>query len=251
MDLGPCALALYPEYLTDPNVVFCPSDANGDEIREQGAKENGEWCFGQVRHDGAATVNWRDECASAIDTSYGYIGFAFDSVDTPSQPFTSSDPLLGLIAQLGYTGVTVPPGAECPSQAYGAMLGLISGCVQALLGGVPYEVNRTADNDITMPNQAPYNTLGNSGGNKVYRLKEGVERFMITDINNPAATAMAQSELFVMWDNISAEGSAFNHVPGGSNVLYMDGHVEFVKYPGKPPVSMNMAAILGVFYGSN
>ena len=22
----------------------------------------------------------------------------------------------------------------------------------------------------------------------------------------------------------------FNHVPGGSNVLYMDGHVEFLKY---------------------
>ena len=28
----------------------------------------------------------------------------------------------------------------------------------------------------------------------------------------------------------------FNHVPGGSNVLYMDGHVEFLRYPSKFPV---------------
>jgi prepilin-type processing-associated H-X9-DG protein len=23
----------------------------------------------------------------------------------------------------------------------------------------------------------------------------------------------------------------FNHIPGGSNVLYMDGHVKFIRYP--------------------
>jgi prepilin-type processing-associated H-X9-DG protein len=28
----------------------------------------------------------------------------------------------------------------------------------------------------------------------------------------------------------------FNHVPGGGNVLYMDGHVGFVKYPSAWPV---------------
>ena len=33
-----------------------------------------------------------------------------------------------------------------------------------------------------------------------------------------------------MWDNISTEVYDFNHVPGGSNVLYMDGHVEFLKW---------------------
>jgi prepilin-type processing-associated H-X9-DG protein len=33
----------------------------------------------------------------------------------------------------------------------------------------------------------------------------------------------------------------FNHLPGGSNVLWLDGHVEFIKYPGKYPVSHYMA----------
>ena len=28
----------------------------------------------------------------------------------------------------------------------------------------------------------------------------------------------------------------FNHVPGGGNVLYMDGHVRFIKYPGNFPM---------------
>ena len=74
------------------------------------------------------------------------------------------------------------------------------------------------------------------------RLREGVERFMITDINNPAAASMAQSGLAVMWDNLSSDTENFNHVPGGSNVLYMDGHAVFVRYPSeKFPVNPYMA----------
>ena len=33
----------------------------------------------------------------------------------------------------------------------------------------------------------------NSDGVTLYRLREGIERFFITDINNPAGSAMAQS----------------------------------------------------------
>jgi len=51
-----------------------------------------------------------------------------------------------------------------------------------------------------------------------------------------------------MWDVIQAASQEttgnvpgvttnFNHVPGGSNVLYMDGHVEFERYPGDFPVN--------------
>ncbi|MCC6697722.1 MAG: hypothetical protein IT365_18995 [Candidatus Hydrogenedentes bacterium] len=71
------------------------------------------------------------------------------------------------------------------------------------------------------------------GVQKFSRLREGIERFFVTDINNPAGSAIAQSTLPVMWDEISADdASHFNHVPGGCNVLYMDGHVEFLKYAG-------------------
>jgi prepilin-type processing-associated H-X9-DG protein len=84
---------------------------------------------------------------------------------------------------------------------------------------------------------------GNAGGTTIYRLREGIERFMITDINNPAASAMAQSELAVMWDIVEVDVGDFSHVPGGGNVLYMDGHVEFIKYPGTFPVSRAMAVV--------
>ncbi|MCP4641508.1 MAG: DUF1559 domain-containing protein [bacterium] len=71
----------------------------------------------------------------------------------------------------------------------------------------------------------------------VPRLRMGIERFFVSDINNPAATAMASSELPVMWDEIAVYGSAstFNHVPGGGNCLYMDGHVEFLRWPSEFP----------------
>jgi prepilin-type processing-associated H-X9-DG protein len=33
-----------------------------------------------------------------------------------------------------------------------------------------------------------------------------------------------------MWDQISTDISEFSHVPAGQNVLYLDGHVEFLRY---------------------
>jgi len=65
-------------------------------------------------------------------------------------------------------------------------------------------------------------------GEKFMRLREGIERFLITDINNPAASARAQSEIVVAGDRLSTEIRYFNHVPGGANILFMDGHVEFL-----------------------
>ena len=84
-----------------------------------------------------------------------------------------------------------------------------------------------------------------AGGTTVYRLREGIERFFITDINNPAASALAQSELFVMFDQVTTSVESFNHVPGGSNVLYMDGHVEFLRYPTTMPASVAYAYFMG------
>jgi prepilin-type processing-associated H-X9-DG protein len=84
------------------------------------------------------------------------------------------------------------------------------------------------------------------------RTREGIERFFITDINNPASGAQGQSSIGVMWDAWGGaltgvtnqwnkdehEGAIrFNHVPGGANALYMDGHVEFVRYNQGYPCS--------------
>jgi prepilin-type N-terminal cleavage/methylation domain-containing protein/prepilin-type processing-associated H-X9-DG protein len=80
----------------------------------------------------------------------------------------------------------------------------------------------------------------------VYRFREGIERFFITDINNPAASNRAQSDLSVLWDQFAKDitKDGFNHVPGGANVLFMDGHVEFLKYPSRWPVTRAWAELI-------
>ena len=87
------------------------------------------------------------------------------------------------------------------------------------------------------------------GDKKLYRVRDGIERFMITDINNPAASSQAQSTIAIMQDevnaNINYNGSqAFNHIPGGGNILYMDGHVAFIRYPGEWPICTTWANFL-------
>jgi prepilin-type N-terminal cleavage/methylation domain-containing protein/prepilin-type processing-associated H-X9-DG protein len=80
---------------------------------------------------------------------------------------------------------------------------------------------------------------------KVKRLGEGIERFFITDINNPGASSKAQSSIWVMWDDVQSKNpDMMNHIPGGCNVLYMDGHVEFIKYGTDRPISKGMVQVL-------
>lgn len=60
---------------------------------------------------------------------------------------------------------------------------------------------------------------------------------------NPRA---AQSTVPTVWDMVNAGPTGtgeYNHVPGGGNVLYLDGHVEFHKYDpaGKFPMNRGFA----------
>jgi len=88
----------------------------------------------------------------------------------------------------------------------------------------------------------------NSGTSTGYRVREGIERFMITDINNPAGSSRAQSEIFLMWDDVSGSTvGLFNHAPGGGNVLYLDGHVAFIRYPSNTPFSRLWACFASYF----
>ncbi len=76
----------------------------------------------------------------------------------------------------------------------------------------------------------------------IVRVREGIERFLITDINNPAGAALAQSQIPVLieWPDRHATSSG---QPGG-NVLFMDGHVEFRAYPGEWPMTEETIGIL-------
>jgi prepilin-type processing-associated H-X9-DG protein len=79
------------------------------------------------------------------------------------------------------------------------------------------------------------------GGKTLFRLCEGVERHFIVDTKDPAGSAKARFEIPVMFE------AAYNHGQRGKNVLYLDGHVAFVKY-GKFPATdaVNEALLLGL-----
>jgi prepilin-type processing-associated H-X9-DG protein len=116
--------------------------------------------------------------------------------------------------------------------------------LQFLSAGTVPGMAKVSDEDCTVAAGT-----GNGGGTTVYRLREGIERFLITDINNPAGSAKAQSEVYIMFDQLSTSPQAYNHIPGGANVLFMDGHVQFMRYDqcGEPPANRPSAELAGVF----
>jgi len=230
---GPRVSSVYPEYLTDPAIVFCPSDAQ-DKLQDFRDKNNNNrlTLVDKVNGNGQQGVE-------GIDASYSFTDVVLDRLDVDMQPIPSL--LLGIIPQLGLNALD-PSIKGGPAQFMDEMRYILTNCTGAALSGNNDEFCKVIDSDRDV--DPPH---GNGGGSKVYRLKEGVERFLITDINNPGSSSKAQSSVFVIWDNVSVVTSKFNHIPGGSNVLYMDGHVEFLKYPGVPPVDKLTASFMHLF----
>jgi prepilin-type N-terminal cleavage/methylation domain-containing protein/prepilin-type processing-associated H-X9-DG protein len=225
---------LYPEYLTDINIQFCPSDADFGNSK----LPNFEWNPAGMKLHRTINTGW--------DTSDD--PYVKDKVSPPEGPNQFCDPSIfnpalncyyhGGYWSYNYWGYLIKGEWFHTGDDFSAMFN----SNPALAGpqsldcrntacpeGRGWVANREKDATVTMP----------STGEVVVakRLREGIERFLITDINNPAGSAAAQSDAAIMWDNsYTLDGALtnsgnFNHVPGGGNVLYMDGHVEFAKYP--------------------
>jgi prepilin-type processing-associated H-X9-DG protein len=237
---APQGALIYPEYISDLMIYFCPSGTDSDQQPERFLCPAGGWCQSPIdRSQGAGLnptlfddrnyiyVNWLTGNSHTLDTmrmiwdmpsTSGVLGWR-DSFPTTT-PTASSIALWISLADSDITfGRTVSDGTTT--------------CVTPTLAQL-----QTYFDSV----ETTYNGLGvsktiaqGSGGSTttISVLREGVERFLITDINNPGASAKAQTDVFVMWDRIGVSGrskNGFAHIPGGINVLYMDGHVEFQKY---------------------
>ena len=209
--------AMYPEYITDLTVVWCPSNI-GDPLTRYDTS---------TRPWGRATANFNGkiEPEELLKSPFNYTGWAI--METKNV----LGPLDGAGGSDKYGRYTNADYAETP-------WGELAVANTATQGAV-------SDRDFTFSDQFAGYQVG--GGNTLYRLREGIERFMITDINNPASSAISQSSVPVMWDHLTPQVKGSNHVPAGMNVLYMDGHVQWAHYQSESPwmVTLDGPKIIG------
>jgi prepilin-type N-terminal cleavage/methylation domain-containing protein/prepilin-type processing-associated H-X9-DG protein len=230
----PSVAAVFPEYLADPLVFFCPSDSDTTDAAQGWRWEDADpdWATvsspynaaksaaaafasgGASGCDGQKPEEYSGDTASCyphpVGDSYTYWGLVFQ----PQQLQTAAD--------YSEVGIAVDAGTNTAGEQY-------------LFGDLGDSFSVTNGAGVT---------------EELYALKEGIERFLITDINNPAGAAQAQSTVGVLWDSSRSEDSGevseeFNHVPGGANVLFMDGHVAFGKFPQDTGSSFWMLAAEG------
>ena len=228
----PDGLSVYPEYLTDINIWFCPSRANIDKDGRITCP-GGSWCD---PNGNLSPLKFDD------DMAYMYHGYMATTADEYATMQIAADYNVGEANKPStYTVNQVKAKLNNDfSVTAGATVDEIRARIQARI-----QTYRTFDSfywptGSTTPISSALAIIGTGGGSNVLRIKEGAERFLITDINNPAGSAQAQSDMPVMWDQVMTssgdtefilEKLKYNHPPGGSNVLFMDGHVEFQKYP--------------------
>lgn len=203
----PDGKAFYPEYMSDPSILICPSHQSASKH----VFDEGRW---YVDQDVGAKIY--DPCAFTAEC-YHYLPWIW--MEGPGQSLmaaTCTDPNdPNIVVSTSMLGPYINANLRT---AYGM-----------LSNGVANGTD-TYDRDVEI-NDA------DGGTHTLYRTKEGIERFLITDVHNLEKAALAQTMVWVMADVTKAQTGKWAHMPGGSNVLYMDGHVEFIPYPGKWPIT--------------
>jgi prepilin-type N-terminal cleavage/methylation domain-containing protein/prepilin-type processing-associated H-X9-DG protein len=204
--------AMYPEYLSDVNILICPSDPEGDP------DANFRLLSNQTLSDGAWGSNSR---AFTVGTPHPWCIDPLSYVYTGWMINTNSEMIAGLAA---YTWVE---------------------CVLPISNPT---TNGWRDRNHNIASFG-FSGSGNAGTDTIYRLGSNVDRFLISDINVIiTGLEVGASTVALVWDQISTDITEFSHVPAGQNVLYLDGHVEFHRYEKGSevfPVSPLYAAVNG------
>lgn len=260
---------LYPDYWTDINIKACPSDPRstsgvlgyeedlGAQFARLTSQDPIQDAISKKIQDGflshPVSYLYLSHATSTTSELAAYLQISSFAHGTPS-----GTPGGGHIADGKLTYITGEEAEErgWPIELTGGEVGRRGIEWYSDRGSEDFEAYHAGNNkrfyDLTVFNQ---NDDGSPLPATIYRTREGVERFYITDINNPAASATAQSTIAVQLDSWAPtidpragfigtypDGvktlTAFNHLPGGANVLYMDGHVEFVRYGVRYPVEV-------------
>mgnify|MGYP001197148720 CR=1 FL=1 len=239
--ISPNTSSWYPNYNSDPSILICPSDPQDrvDDLRD----DNGDWDFWKPR-----------QSMVIVDSSYIYTGFIFDLIGRNDLPPMQISEFPWVAGGASAVGFAAPADGYITAQFGAAVDAILKNVVDYLTGSSPYSGNpagvallKIANNDLELDPHPSAGNLGNARGDRIYRLKEGNERFLITDVNHARAVGMAQSSIFAMMDLFGNSGAIpfFNHVPSGCNVLFMDGHVDWAPYVAPTPDAAPSAMDLG------
>jgi len=230
---------LHPEYLTDMNIAFCPSSITADRARDA------------IR---ALQAGYTLTMKISPDQQFAWGGATTQEI-TDLRQFNFSWAGIGASYQYAPWAVT------SPSDWYGRMKGLDQCgpygsaiyCLNRDLTWYPYGfafADDYFDIEYNYPEAYPPTSTGDlyviPGRRGVtYRIREGVENALINNAIAYGSTVRGQSTIPILWDTLAsglegvtamADGGAvlYNHMPGGSNVLFMDGHAEYIPYSGDP-----------------
>ena len=259
---------IYPEYISDPNIAICPSNVRHDESQ---LVYSSPWLASKAGDSCVSLHEYSGGCMMRVTKSYDYLGVLIDKAeDSDPQEFADTTATVindffgpamnGHDAAAGGNGVDPVPDIQAAIQPVRVFEFWSNEIAAVLLADANNFVGVNAvtqmDADVGDGVTTPFLVadavvgnppVGNGNSDMVFRFREGIDRFLITDINNPGASAKAQSEIWTLYDRPSTQVSEFNHIPGGCNVLYLDGHVSFVRYPTEAPVSRNFAGFHGRF----
>ena len=229
--MGPAGFSVYPEYLSDHNIGHCPSSPYppvplglGPDVEATGA------------------FLWDLDPGLIADPSWIKAGYSNGT--TGEFPWFGLGRYPGSLKTIVQTFSYIYVNRLVKAEWLADFDNNCQLAISVMDGDVFNDIIKEQQGSGTSRPLPNWPTAGANGTVDLLLLREGIERFLITDINNPAGSAAAQSTLPVMWDLTRIEGGwsqtdragqnlMFNHLPGGANILYMDGHVNFVKYPAE------------------
>lgn len=270
--------SLYPDYFVGAEILLCPSDPHIDSKEAAGINvgqvvlpladgtEHIKMLIGQDRANANCLL-----AHLSFARSYIYLNYATRTPSQAKAAFLSwARSGFFYLLQAGPSRNRLASGTDCP---YGDVTYVPH--LQGFLGNYRIPGNERARWAASHP--TPSKRMMTASGDVltrwrkdeefpaamidddlnplpelIYRTRNGIERFLITDLTRPSA--VSSSEIPVMWDawtderlpeeapNSHALGiQVFNHFPGGANVLFLDGHVEYIRYGQRFPV-MNSPA---------